>query len=140
MMKSNVTPPAIAAGKQWLFFLPDVLLIGQDGKFGAVAYSDLITSFQDSRFIEEGTVPHDAKVVGSTWRYVNKNGGPDRRFNNNVEIPICLYEVLHLSSPSGLNELLEFSRTGVSAPFIAAIRELTAGNNQTAASQKRLPS
>lgn len=124
VMKSNITPPAIQVGKQWLYFLPDVLLIAHDGKFGAVAYENIQLAFQDSRFIEEGAVPSDAQVVDYTWRYVNKNGGPDRRFNNNIQIPICLYEALHLSSSSGLNELLEFSKTGVAAPFIAAIREL----------------
>ena len=124
VVRSNVTPPAIMVGKQWLYFMPDVILIAHDGRFGAVAYDALQLSYQDSRFIEEGTVPSDAQVVGQTWRFVNKNGGPDRRFNNNRQLPICLYEVIHLRSASGLNELVEFSKTGVAAVFSAAVREL----------------
>jgi hypothetical protein len=51
-------------------------------------------------------------MVGNTWRYVNKSGGPDRRFSNNSQIPICLYESMLLTSGSGLRELFQMSRTG----------------------------
>jgi len=32
------------------------------------------------------------KVIGYTWQYVNKDGGPDRWFANNPQIPIASYE------------------------------------------------
>jgi hypothetical protein len=63
-------------------------------------------------------------VIGQTWKHPNKSGGPDRRFRDNYQIPICRYEVFHLRSSSGLNELLEFSKTGVVAPFIGATRKV----------------
>lgn len=44
--------------------------------------------FRSARFIEEETPPADAAVVDQTWRQVNRKGGPDRRFNNNRELPI----------------------------------------------------
>lgn len=62
-----------------------------------------------TRFIEEEAVPKDAEVVGRTWKYVNKSGGPDRRFKNNRELPICLYGEIELRSESGLNTVLMFS-------------------------------
>ncbi len=124
VMKSNITPPAVQVGKQWLHFMPDVVLVAQDSRFGAVAYEDLDISHQYSRFVEDGAVPRDAKVIDRTWRFVNKNGGPDRRFNDNRQIPICLYEAVHLKSGSGLNELVEFSRTDVAAPFKSAVGTL----------------
>lgn len=40
---------------------------------------------------------------------VNKSGGPDRRFKNNRELPICLYGEIELRSESGLNTVLMFS-------------------------------
>jgi hypothetical protein len=49
-------------------------------------------------------------VIGQTWRYVNKKGGPDRRFSHNPEIPIMRYGQMSLQSSSGLNELFEASR------------------------------
>lgn len=80
----------------------------------------------ESRFIETETVPGDAKVIDHTWNHPNKKGGgPDRRFSNNYQIPVCLYEVAGFGSDdSGLVGLLEFSRTGVVAPFASAIKNL----------------
>jgi uncharacterized tellurite resistance protein B-like protein len=63
-------------------------------------------------------------VVDHTWQYVNKSGGPDRRFNNNRQIPICLYEELWLSSPTGLNEVIQISRTGIGEHANAALQAL----------------
>jgi hypothetical protein len=91
---------------------------------GAVSYADLQLRWQPSNFIEEGNVPADAQVVSHTWKHPNKKGGPDRRFANNYQIPICRYEALHFTSASGVNELVEFSRTGVTDPFCRALKSL----------------
>lgn len=74
---SNITPPALHVGKQVIYFLPDVALIDDGAKVGAVGYADLSMVWQDSNFIEDGPVPKDAQVVGHTWRHPNKSGGPD---------------------------------------------------------------
>lgn len=81
----------------------------QKNKIGALNYSDIIVSKTFSKFIEDESVPKDSTVIGRTWRYVNKSGGPDRRFNNNRELPVCLYGELQLKSESGLNTILMFS-------------------------------
>lgn len=124
VVSSNLTPPSVKAGAQTLYFLPDVVLIEHGKSFGAVGYGDLELHWQDSNFIEEGGVPADALVIGQTWKHPNKSGGPDRRFRDNYQIPICRYEAFHLRSSTGLNELLEFSKVGVVAPFIDAARRL----------------
>src|SRR5690606_31340873 len=113
VIKSNVTPPALYVGKQVMFFMPDIVLVQDGSRIGAVHYADLNVRWQDSRFIETERVPSDAKIVGHTWKHPNKSGGPDRRFKDNRQIPICLYETMHLTSSSGVNELVEFSKTGV---------------------------
>lgn len=46
---------------------------------------------RDERFIETGRVPGDAAIAGRTWWFVNKNGGPDRRFKDNARLPITRY-------------------------------------------------
>ena len=79
VLKANVTPPSMKVGKETLYWLPDVVLVVESGKVGAVAYDMLEMNWQDSRFIEEEAVPHDAQVVGQTWKHPNKSGGPDRR-------------------------------------------------------------
>lgn len=124
VIKSNVTPPALHVGKQIMFFMPDTVLVQDGGRVGAVNYSDLNVRWQDSRFIETEHVPGDARIVDHTWAHPNKSGGPDRRFKNNRQIPICLYEAMHFTSSSGVNELVEFSKTGVAAAFVEGCRML----------------
>ena len=103
--------------------MPDVVLCWQHGTFGAVSYRDLQVRDSTTRFIEDGWVPSDAAVVDRTWRYVNKSGGPDRRFNNNAQLPVVKYGVLYLSSATGLNiHLNSFERN-----FEPCVCELLAG-------------
>jgi hypothetical protein len=121
VLRCNVTPPSLKVGRQFLYFLPDVLLVVDGPVIGAVSYQNLELRWQASNFIEEQSVPRDTRVLYHTWRHPNKNGGPDRRFANNYQIPVCEYESLYLASGSGLNELVQFSCTGVCEPFARAI-------------------
>ncbi|HET7437753.1 MAG TPA: DUF4236 domain-containing protein [Thermoanaerobaculia bacterium] len=121
---TNVPVLSLGAGRQTLYFLPDRLLVYDSAGVGAIGYRTLAVSVTPKRFIEEGGTPRDAKVVDRTWRYVNKSGGPDRRFSNNRQIPICLYDELHLWTESGLNEVFQISRPGVCDGFAAAVRHL----------------
>lgn len=120
----NVTPPALHVGRQVIHLLPDVALVDDGATVGAVSYERLAVAWQDSNFIEDGAVPVDAEVIGYTWKHPNKSGGPDRRFRDNRQIPVCRYEVMHLTSPDGLNELVEFSQVGVAGPFARALRAM----------------
>src|SRR5205807_9688801 len=98
----NISIPVLPAGRQRLYFLPDRVLVWDTDGVGAVSFEQMNVDFRAQRFIEDTGVPNDAKVVDRTWRYVNKKVGPDRRFNNNRELPICLYEEILLTSKSGL--------------------------------------
>jgi hypothetical protein len=44
-----------------------------------------------SEFREMESIPSDSEEIGSTWKNVNKDGSPDRRFNDNQIIPILKY-------------------------------------------------
>lgn len=112
-IKTNVKVPCIPVGKQKLYFFPDRVFLVENRKVGAVSYGNLILEHRNSRFIEEETVPMDTEVVGQTWRFVNKNGGPDRRFKNNRQLPICLYSELWFKSSTGLNEVIQVSKPDV---------------------------
>ena len=70
------------------------------------------------------SVPSGTQVVGSTWRYVNRNGGPDRRFKDNAELPVVLYEEIELSSGTGLREVLQLSQRGLGQELSSAVRRL----------------
>lgn len=100
---SNIDVPILNAGKIKLAFYPDRVLAFQDGKIGAVEYADLEVDVRSSIFIETESLPADAEVVDRTWQYVNKKGGPDKRFKNNIQYPVCRYQELRLLSSKGLD-------------------------------------
>ena len=109
--KSNEKAVCFKSGKETFIFLPDKFFIIQKGKLGALNYSDLTYTVNGVRFVESGTVPEDAKIVGDTWKYVNKNGTPDKRFGDNRQLPICLYGELAIRSKTGeVNTVLMFSK------------------------------
>ena len=129
-IQTNVEVPTIPAGKQTLCFLPDRLLVFDPKGVGSVSYDALKVRIEPSSFVEIEAFPSDAKVIGDTWRYVNKKGGPDNRFNDNRQIPICAYEMVGFTSASGLNELLQVSRQGAGDAFRQTLAEWTAARDR----------
>lgn len=128
-VKTNIAIPSIPVGKRTLYFFPDKILVYAPDGVGAVGYKQLKLSIEPTRFIEDGSVPRDAQVVDRTWQYVNKSGGPDKRFKDNRELPIALYEDLHFTSSTGLNERIQVSKTGLGDTLRAAITKLSQATN-----------
>lgn len=126
-IKSNVVPPMIPAGRQSLYLLPDRVLIYEGHRVGAVEYSELSLESHRTRFIENERPPADARQVDTTWKYVNKDGGPDRRFNGNRQLPVMEYAEILWRSASGLNELFQVSRADVAEAFVESINQLAIG-------------
>lgn len=120
-VKTNIETIAVGVGRQTLHFFPDRVLVYDQNSVGAVGYQELRIDVGVMRFIESGSVPRDAEVVDRTWKYVNKSGGPDKRFKDNKELPICRYEEITLSSQTGLNEVLQLSRCGFGGGLAQAI-------------------
>ncbi len=120
-VKTNIETVSIGVGRQTLHFFPDRVLVYDVNGVGAVSYSELSVDVSATRFIENDTVPRDTEVIDRTWKYVNKSGGPDRRFKDNKELLVCRYEEIALSSKSGLNEILQLSRCGSGSDFAKAI-------------------
>jgi hypothetical protein len=111
-VRCNISVPMLRTRTATLAFYPDRLLVFRAGQVGAVLYSALQVLPSNGRFNEEQAVPADTQVVGRTWHYVNKSGGPDRRFKNNREIPVCAYSELELRSHSGLSARFMASKPG----------------------------
>lgn len=105
----NIEIPNMSAGEQHLLFFPEALFVADGKQIGAISYEDLQATLETTKFLEEENVPSDARIIGETWKYVNKQGGPDRRFKDNHTIPVVEYGQLHLTSSSGLNELFQCS-------------------------------
>lgn len=110
---SNAQAVAFKSGKEAILFMPDKLFIIQGSKVGALNYSDVTTSVHGQRFIERESVPSDAQIVDYTWQYVNKSGGPDKRFQNNKKIPICFYGEMEIRSANGVNTDIMFSNPNI---------------------------
>jgi len=124
VVKTNLSVPAIIGGRQNVYFFPDVALVVEGSRAGALSYDQLEVLWSTTVFIEDGGVPSDAQIVGHTWRFVNKNGGPDRRFSNNRQLPKALYMQMGLSSAEGLRKILHFSRVVDHTGFDAALNGL----------------
>jgi Protein of unknown function (DUF4236) len=120
-VESNINLPSIRAKRRSVYFLPDRVLIYDSSGVGAVPYEMLNVQAGKMRFIENESVPRDSAQVGSTWRYVNRDGGPDRRFNNNQQLPVMLYGELKFGSASGLNEYFQCSVPEAAAELSVAV-------------------
>jgi hypothetical protein len=121
-VESNLVPICVDLGKLKMFFLPDQVLYWQRGMFASIEYKDLKFEAASTRFIEESVQSSDSKQVGSTWRYVRKDGGPDRRFNNNRQLPVMLYGVVTVVSSGGLNLVFHTSNADAAGSFSTSFR------------------
>jgi hypothetical protein len=121
---TNVSIPYLKLSNLECYFLPERLLVKRGKTFAAVFYKNLRINGATTRFIEDEGVPRDAQVVDHTWRYVNKSGGPDRRFNNNRQLPICAYSEYTLSSDTGVYEIISTSRQGAMDGFAGFLGEI----------------
>lgn len=116
-LKTNVTTVAIPLKKEKLILLPDKMLIIRNNNVGVVSYENLHIAVNGTRFIESEGVPRDSQVIDHTWQYVNKNGSPDRRYNNNRQLPICLYAAILVTSSEGLNVKIQCSNVTIAEEF-----------------------
>lgn len=116
--------PSIVGGRQAIYFFPDVVLIIEGNNVGAISYDDLNIYWNTTVFIEDDSVPSDARVVGYTWRFVNRSGAPDRRFNNNRRSPQVLYQQMGLQGTGGFQKILHISKVEDRGGFDTALAGL----------------
>jgi hypothetical protein len=120
-LKSNISVPSLRSAARSVYFLPDRILVQDRNTYIDLPYLALSVTLDDERFIETGSVPSDARQVDTTWRFVNKSGRPDRRFNNNRQLPVMLYGRLYLHTTEGLNIIWSFSDTTAARALMAGI-------------------
>ena len=119
-VQCNMDVPVLQTKYVTLYFFPDRLLVYDAAGVGSVAYGSLEVEGGENRFVETESVPRDSQRLDKTWQYVNKKGGPDRRFANNREFPIMQYGLLGFSSSQGLKAIFMCSRGNVPSQFVAA--------------------
>jgi hypothetical protein len=121
VIKTNIDVPSIVGGRHSMFFFPDIVLITERNHAGAISYEDLVVLWDTIVFIEQKPVPSDSQVLGYTWQYVNKSGGPDRRFSNNRQIPQVIYQQMTAKGPNNFLKTLHFSLVGDRSGFDSAL-------------------
>ena len=106
-----------------LFMYPGFIVMTNklNNDFGLIDFRDLKFESCAQKFLETERVPKDTKIINKTWKYVNKNGQPDKRFKDNYEIPIVLYWELTLKSSKGLFESYSFSNPEIGEIFCKSL-------------------
>jgi len=117
-IKSDVPVWGIEVGSESILFFPEGALIYTDDRYDPLPYKLLEVTFSSGRFFEEEDLAGDATVVERTWRFSRPDGSPDPRYKkDNVEIPIVLYGLLEISTPSIPKVRLEVSDRLAAARF-----------------------
>lgn len=116
LLKTNVEVWGVDAGSIKLYLLPDRFFVFQDGVYSAISYREIQASLQDLEYVEQEALPSDATVIGKTWKYVRRDGGADKRFNNNRQLPIVRYGVVVFRSPNFVAYLI-VSSLGIASSF-----------------------
>lgn len=109
-------------GNLALIFLPDRVLVEQGRRVGGTSYRELHLNVALGRFVDRGPLPNDARVVGYNWQYSNKDGGPDRRFNNNRQWPVLEVAYVSMESTSGVSLMMQASNRQAVERFVSSMR------------------
>ena len=122
-MSFNIDIPVIVAG-QTVLFLPDAIWLIGDNTIEPFYYNDLEFESSTNNFREsdKDDIPDDSKLIGKTWQYVNADGGPDRRFNDNKLVYIFRYYELEIYVPNGLYLDLLISNYDIGEEFAKKIK------------------
>lgn len=85
-------PKIPVANNETYYFYPQFVIVSHIADdFDVFPVTEVNLKYGNVNFQEEGIAPSDAQKVGTTYKYVNKNGGPDKRYSNNPVIPIVKY-------------------------------------------------
>jgi hypothetical protein len=122
LIQSSLKVPHLmnANGGDIFLYPAFVLYFLSQQTFALVDIRNITLDYNPISFIEEEAVPTDAELIGHTWKKVNKDGSPDRRFADNYQIPILKYGDFRLTSPSGLNEAYMISNEWLARGFSEA--------------------
>lgn len=126
-LKTNIKCFCLSVKDKDFYFLPNKVLVYNKNKTIGLDFQELSFDFSETTFVEQSGTPSDSEVVGYTYRYVNKNGGPDRRYKDNPKYPECLYGTINIKNDNGLNLsilLSSKSKTMQAKQFYESLRSI----------------
>ncbi|MSX14825.1 MAG: hypothetical protein F2805_00750 [Actinobacteria bacterium] len=83
----NFVPLVFQLDLRNLLLLPQYLMVQVGSEVTARSYDAVRLSFSEWSS-QVDTVPPGAEFLGYVWRFMNRDGGPDRRYNDNYQIPV----------------------------------------------------
>lgn len=125
MLITNIIVPSILIDHHRIYFLPDCVFIVSKISIRTIGYDQLVATQSNQKFIEDGIVPSDSRIVGETYQYVNLSGGPDHRFKYNRQLPVLLCSELQLQFSSIINTSIQFSAPDAGKHFCEALKQYT---------------
>jgi hypothetical protein len=119
---TNVSIPSITCKSGELYFFPERIIAKRGRTFGGALYKNVDVSISQVRFVEDATPPSDAEVESYTWQYLNKDGGPDRRFTGNRQLPVCKYSQYTITLDTSMSVTITTSKKDAMDNFIGFLR------------------
>ena len=137
-IKSKFDVPIIPVGNQLLYLYPEYAVLSTSpSRFEIIDHSNISMIYTTIRFNEPGFYPTDAEKIGTTWEYVNKNGGPDRRYANNRQISVVKYGGINLTIKGKLTVTFQISNANLAEDLCSSFNKLagtvSSNKNETVA-------
>ena len=127
-VKSNIKYPILKFGKLYAWFTPDCIIVKETAfkNWAVLSYADIVTKYSGTIRVTSGDKYKDTPIVDYTWQYMNKKGGPDKRFKENKRIPVVEYGEIVFdigehnfsfasSDPSSASKILKILKTAKGA-------------------------
>jgi len=81
-----------------LYLYPNFIITAESTtEFEIYSWDQIMCEDGYCEFVESFIPPTDSKKIRTTYKYVNKDGGPDRRYSNNPTYPVMEYRNLIFS-------------------------------------------
>lgn len=116
-LKSNIKIWNLKIKDCCLYFFPDFILLFYSQKYYAIKYNTLDVKYFETPYVDCNHTPGDAKFINFTWKYLNKNGKPDKRFKKNKKVPKYLYSEISIKILNFLTIELQASNLKFSHNF-----------------------
>ena len=113
-----------------IYFTPGYVVVEKGSLAKGYGYNNIgITNTYDE-CREEGIRPSDAVVIGESYKYLTKDGDPDKRFSYNPKVPVCNYGCLFFDLPEKDYEFV-YSNMNSGIDFNLQIIDQVLTNNTT---------
>ena len=126
--------PRIASADAEYYLAPDGVytIAGNRRRVAIYSYIGLQARTESFEWLEEQAAPNDAEFVRYQWRFPNKDGSRDLRYNNNHQIPVFRYTLIRLQHPEGLDLAIQASNGPVAESFAQEVNRRAEGLQEAA--------